>query len=166
MDMNEILSNPVRMRILQYLQINREATAKQISQSMEDIPVPTLYRHINRLLDLGVLEVKEERKVRGTTERTLAISGGAWSPEGSLPDVAYQFLMSLYMRFREYGTERDPKEDRLCLRTCILRLTDESYDGFMREYAELLSRYMEPEADGKVRSVSFISAPVKEEEDD
>lgn len=166
MDTSEILSNPVRMRILQYLQINREATAKQMSQALNDIPVPTLYRHINRLLEFGVLTVSGERKVRGTTERTLAISGGEWSPEGSLPDVAYQFLMSLYMRFRDYGTERDPKEDRLCLRTCMLRLSDESYDRFLIDYAELLSRYLEPEADGKVRSVSFISAPVKEEDYD
>jgi predicted ArsR family transcriptional regulator len=103
MDLKDILSNPVRLRIVQYIQINGEATTKQLSDDMDDIPAPTIYRHVNALLSEGVLRVKEEKKIRGTTERTLAIDEEGWTskmPE-DFSDVAYLFLMSLYGNFRE-----------------------------------------------------------------
>lgn len=168
MDLTEILSNPVRTRIIQYLQINGDATTKQISDYLDDIPAPTIYRHVNRLLETGLLKVKEERKVRGTTERLLGIDQEKWS-EGVNSDItgtAYQFLMSLYGQFQEYGSsdDADPVADRLCLRTCILRLNDETYDQFLSEYAALLERYLDRQDGGKLRSVSIISSPVKEAE--
>lgn len=168
MKITDILTNPARARVIQYLQIHKEATTKQISEAIPDIPAPTLYRHINFLLKENLLIIKEERKVRGSLERLLAINTDMWSAEtgSNLSDMAYQFLMSLYMRFQEYSTmgNTDPIVDKLCLRTCILSLTDNSFDSFLREYAELIGRYQEPEDGGKLRSVSFISAPVSEEE--
>lgn len=165
MKITDILSNPVRTRVIQYLQIRKEATTKQISESLPDIPVPTLYRHINFLLKENLLIIKKERKVRGSLERLLAINHDKWLAENNLTDTAYQFLMLLYMRFQEYGStdNADPTADKLCLRTCIMSLTDESFDNFLKEYAELISRYQKSEDNGKLRSVSFISAPVNEE---
>ena len=165
MKLTEILSNPVRARVVQYLQIHREATTRQISQYLDDIPAPTLYRHINYLVKEGVLLVKEERKVRGTTERLLVINEGVWSSD-DLTDTAYQFLISIYRSFEEYGRQDslDPVKDMLCLRTCMLRLSDERFGNFLKEYAELLGRYMEGDDGGKLRSISIISAPVKEGE--
>ncbi len=165
MKISEILSNPVRMRILQYLQAEGTATTKQMSDAMPDIPAPTLYRHVNRLLEEDVLTVREERKVRGTTERLLGTNPDLWKSEASdISGAAYQFLMALYSGFREYGSreDADPAADMLCLRTCVLRLTDESFERFLKEYAELLEWYMAPEEGGKLRSVSIISAPVAE----
>ena len=165
MKISEILSNPVRMRILQYMQVQGSATTKQMSDAMPDIPAPTLYRHVNRLLEEDVLVVKEERKVRGTTERLLETHPGLWESEASdIADSSYQFLMSIYSRFREYGSREDanPLADMLCLRSCVLRLTDASFENFLKEYAALLGRYMAPEDGGKLRSVSMISAPAGE----
>lgn len=168
MKIKDILTNPARIRVIQYLQIHKEATTKQISDAIPDIPAPTLYRHINFLLKENLLTIKEERKVRGSLERLLAINIDKWSAEtgSDLSDTAYQFLMSLYMRFQEYGTtdNTNPIADKLCLRTCILSLTDNSFDSFLHEYAELISRYQKSEDGGKLRSVSFISAPVNKEE--
>lgn len=167
MNLSDILSNPTRMRIVQHLQMNKESTTRQIAEDLEDIPAPTIYRHINLLLKEDVLVIKEERKVRGTTERLLALNEGLWSSRGSsdISDLAYQFLMSIYGSFREYGSEsgRDPVADRLCLRTCMIRLSDEKFDRFLGEYSELLGRYLESEDGDKLRSISIISSPVMKE---
>ena len=167
MKLMDVLSNPVRLRVVQCLQINGEATTKQISDGLPDISAPTLYRHINQMLGEGVLKVAGERRIRGTVERTLALNEDFWSlDDGGISDVAYQFLMSLYMRFKDYGEreDADPVADRLSLRTCMLRLSDDSLDRFFEDYRQLIERYRASEDGGKLRSISIVSAPVKEEE--
>ena len=167
MDLIKVLSNPVRIRVMQYLQTYGEATTKQISEAISDVPAPTLYRHINTLLKEEVLLVKEERKVRGSLERLLVINVEKMSAasDSNISDSAYQFLMELYMKFHKYSCKdnADPQKDRLSLRTCVLNLTDDSFDNFMRDIASVIGKYQGAEENGKLRSVSFISAPVEEE---
>ncbi len=167
MDLIKVLSNPVRIRVMQYLQTHGEATTKQISEAISDVPAPTLYRHINTLLKEEVLLVKEERKVRGSLERLLVINVEKMSSasDSNISDSAYQFLMELYMKFHKYSCKdnADPQKDRLSLRTCVLNLTDDSFDNFMRDIASVIGKYQGAEENGKLRSVSFISAPVEEE---
>lgn len=163
----KVLSNPVRIQVMQYLQTHGEATTKQISEAISDVPAPTLYRHINALLKEEVLLVKEERKVRGSLERLLAVNVKTMSAaaNSNISETAYQFLMELYMRFQKYGCRdnADPQKDRLSLRTCILTLTDDSFDSFMQDIAAVINKYQQAEENGKLRSVSFISAPIEEE---
>lgn len=167
MELMKILSNPVRMQIMQYLQTHREATTKQISEAITDIPAPTLYRHINTLLKEEILLVKEERKVRGSLERLLAINVEKMTEtvNSGISETAYQFLMELFMKFQKYGskTDADPQKDRLSLRRCVFTLTDESFDNFMHEIGAVINKYQVAEINGKLRSVSFISAPIEEE---
>ena len=166
MELIKILSNPVRIQVMQYLQIHGEATTKQISEAITDIPTPTLYRHINILLKEEVLIVKEERKVRGSLERLLAINKDKFTAieNGNIADVAYQFLMEIYTRFQKYSMkpDKDPRKDRLSMRTRMLCLTDEEFDAFIQDIGAVMDKYGE-KADGKKRSISFVSAPVEEE---
>ena len=168
MDLMKILSNPARVQVIQYLQIQGEATTKQIAEAIPNIPAPTLYRHINALLKEGALLVKEERKVRGSLERLLTINKESFaSAENNIADLSYQFLMGLFARFQKYSCKKnaDPQKDRLSMRTTMLTLTDENFDKFMREIAEVIKKYEEnADKTGKLRSVSFISAPLEEEE--
>ena len=163
----KVLSNPVRIRVMQYLQAHGEATTKQISEAISDVPAPTLYRHINTLLKEEILLVKEERKVRGSLERLLVINVEKMSAAAgsNISETAYQFLMELYMKFQKYGCKKDanPQKDRLSLRTCVLTLTDDSFDRFLQDIAAVINKYSEAEENGRLRSVSFISAPVEEE---
>lgn len=167
MELIKVLSNPTRIRIMQYLQIHREATTKQICEAIPDIPAPTLYRHINALLKEKILLIKEERKVRGSLERLLAINAEKMSAgvNSNISDTAYQFLMELYMKFQKYGCKgnANPEKDRLSMRTCVLNLTDESFDSFMQDIAAVISKYEKAENNGRLRSISFISAPTEEE---
>ncbi len=167
MELIKVISNPVRMQVMQYLQTHGEATTKQISEAIADVPAPTLYRHINTLLKEEVLLVKEERKVRGSLERLLAINAKkmAETVNNSISETAYQFLMELYMKFQEYSNKKDanPQKDRLSLRTCVLTLTDDSFDSFMQEIGAVMEKYRKAEENGKLRSISLISAPIQEE---
>lgn len=167
MELIKVLSNPVRIQVMQYLQTHGEATTKQLSEAISDVPAPTLYRHINTLLKEEVLLVKEERKVRGSLERLLAINVEKMSEaaDSNISEIAYQFLMELYMKFQKYGCKQNanPQKDRLSLRTCVLTLTDDSFDRFMQDIAAVIDKYREAEVNGKLRSVSFISAPIEEE---
>lgn len=167
MELMKVISNPVRIQVMQYLQTHGEATTKQISEAITDVPAPTLYRHINTLLREEVLVVKEERKVRGSLERLLAINVEemAKTVNSSISETAYQFLMELYMKFEKYSRKEDadPQKDRLSLRTCFFTLTDDSFDSFMQEIGTVIEKYQKAEENGKLRSISFISAPIEEE---
>ena len=68
--------HPVRMRILQAFlggAEGRRLTAGQLGRELSDVAHATLYRHLNRLADAGVLAVVEERAVRGATEKVYAL---------------------------------------------------------------------------------------------
>ena len=168
MKLSDIITNPVRMKIMQFLQIKGEATTKQICEEMPDVPQPTLYRHINYLLKEDVLKVKEERKVRGSLERLLALNTDKLTENADIADSAYQFLMALYGSFQRYseGEKPDPYADMLSLRTYMLTLTDESYADFFKEIREVIDKYSKLEESGKSRSFSIISAPVAEDKND
>lgn len=167
MELMKVISNPVRIQVLQYLQTHGEATTKQISEAIADVPAPTLYRHINTLLKEEVLLVKEERKVRGSLERLLIINieKMAKTVNSSISETAYQFLMELFMKFQRYGdkADADPQKDRLSLKTCVFTLTDSSFDSFMQEIGAVMEKYQKAEENGKLRSISFISVPIEEE---
>lgn len=169
MDLLKAISSSNALQIVQYLQTNNEATTKQISEALPDIPVPTLYRHINKLIKDEVLLVKEERKVRGSMERILAINVTKFveCENSDIVATAYQFLMSIYEKFVKYGSgkEVDPMKDRLSMRIRMMALSDEDYDAFMQDMVALLNQYeaKSDKNDTKMRSISFISVPVEEE---
>ena len=166
MKLSDVITKPIRMKIMQFLQIKSEATTKQICEELHDVPQPTLYRHINYLLKEEVLIVKEERKVRGSLERLLALNEAKFTENIDIADSAYQFLMALYGSFQRYSDKEnaDPFADMLSLRTYMLTLTDESYENLFKEIREIVRKYSEPEEGGKSRSFSVISAPVAKEE--
>lgn len=72
----EILLHPVRLRIVMAVGTERLTTA-QLAGRLPDIAHATLYRQVATLADAGMLEVVDERRVRGGVERTYALVAGA-----------------------------------------------------------------------------------------
>ncbi len=70
----DLALHPVRMRILTLLSGSQGLTPQQMAERMSDIPQATLYRHINRLAQGGLLIVAAERPVRGTLEKVYALN--------------------------------------------------------------------------------------------
>ena len=166
MDFIKLISNHVRLQVIQYLSVNGEATTKQISEALPQIPPATIYRHINILLKEEVLLIKDERRVRGSVERLLAVNISKIVEAGDRDGIvssSYQFLMELFAKFYRYGSQTDanPQKDMLMLRICMLSLSDEDFGQCIMEIGNIIQKYMEyPDStDAKSRCLSIISAP-------
>jgi hypothetical protein len=69
----DLLLHPVRLRIVQAFLGERALTTGQLRDELPDVPAGSLYRHVARLVDGGVLAVVAERRVRGAVERTYVL---------------------------------------------------------------------------------------------
>jgi hypothetical protein len=70
----DLLLHPLRFRIVQAFLGDRQLTTGQLLAELDGIPPATLYRQVSTLAKAGVLLVVDERQVRGTVERTYALS--------------------------------------------------------------------------------------------
>lgn len=71
------LIHPVRLRIIFAFAGPRTLTTTQLQALLPDVPKATLYRHIAVLAHAGLLEVVEERRVRGAVERRYRLDLGS-----------------------------------------------------------------------------------------
>ena len=63
-----VINHPVRMRLFQALHAD-ELSINQLLQRLPDVPKPSLYRHIHRMLEAGVIQVTRTRSINGIEER-------------------------------------------------------------------------------------------------
>jgi Helix-turn-helix domain len=73
----DLLLHPVRLRIVEAFLGDRALTTSQLRAELPDVPAGSLYRHVARLVDGGVLAVVSERRVRGALERTYVLRASA-----------------------------------------------------------------------------------------
>jgi hypothetical protein len=73
----DLLLHPVRLRIVQAFLGDRALTTSELRSELPDVPPASLYRHVARLVDAGVLGVVSERRVRGALERTYVLRTSA-----------------------------------------------------------------------------------------
>ncbi|MBI1730512.1 helix-turn-helix transcriptional regulator [Candidatus Acetothermia bacterium] len=69
LDQAKLLADPLRLRILQAF-VREPRTTKQVADSLGE-NASKLYRHVDALHQAGFLELKAEKRKRGTTERYL-----------------------------------------------------------------------------------------------
>ena len=168
-DINEIMLNPIRLRIVQELAGSKEMTTNELCEKLPDIARATLYRHVNLLLENNILAVISEKKVRGSLERTLSLNVGEISKQNTLENAAQTaltFLMSKYASFQKYFSADDPQpgKDKVFLNNTILMANDEEFDQFLLELRNILIKYNFEFAEGRrARDISIISAPLEKE---
>lgn len=63
----KLLTDPFKLKLLERFALN-PATTKQVADRMGE-KAPKLYRHVDALVDEGLLELVEEKPKRGTIER-------------------------------------------------------------------------------------------------
>jgi hypothetical protein len=73
----DLLLHPVRLRIVEAFLVDRALTTSQLRAEIPDVPAGSLYRHVAKLVDGGVLAVVAERRVRGALERTYVLRTSA-----------------------------------------------------------------------------------------
>ena len=64
----DLIIHPVRLRILQIL-ADHSLTTGEISDRMPDVAKSSIYRHLRKLLDGGMVAVSEVKSVKGTEEK-------------------------------------------------------------------------------------------------
>ena len=173
MDLAKLFSNPTAWRILMFFEDDKEHTTKEVAEYLSDIPVPTLYRHINYLIENGLLIVKEERKVRGSRERIL-VTNNDWLERFSVAEYSSPFFIDLINRFNRYVQTHQHinshdmyDEDRLFLAKLMLYLDDDEMDALVDDYNAFAQKYVNISEErkfknsnkGKLRIINIISAP-------
>jgi hypothetical protein len=73
----DLLLHPVRLRVVQAFLGDRALTTSELRTELPDVPAGSLYRHVARLVQGGVLAVVGERRVRGALERTYVLRTAA-----------------------------------------------------------------------------------------
>lgn len=162
----DIIMNPTRSRIIQYLCAHKQATTGDIAMKLKDISKATLYRHINVLEKNRLLLVTEEHKIRGTVENVYTLNeeliNRTGNPQNSKTNV-WNLMMNIYRDFDVYFDRNDTKpiEDRIFFNSQTLNLTDKDFDNLTVELQEVINRYSNKEVDKHARNrrLTVISSP-------
>ena len=164
MELAEIVMNPVRQRIFQYLLIHETGTVKEIRKALPDIPSASLYRHMRILTENNILTVVGENRIRGTVENVYQLNKGVLEIDDADGTAVQTALLGICTSFAKYfsGGHADPKKDMLLMTTCTLVLTDDEFASFLSEINRIAIKYMETivKESSKTRQITLISAPV------
>lgn len=165
MNIVEVVMNPVRQRIMQFLMIHEKGTVKEIKSKLSDVPTPSLYRHVKILLENSVIVVAEENRVRGTVESVYRLNDNVLSIEDEDGLAIQTSLMNISTAFAKYfaSGHADPRKDMLFMTGCSFMLTDEEFENFFTELNEFAMKYIskEPTEGSSPRQISLISSPIE-----
>jgi hypothetical protein len=168
----DLLLHPVRLRIVKAFVGDRALTTSQLRAELDDVPAASLYRHVARLVDAGVLSVVAERRVRGAVERTyvlrlMAAEVGIDEIEKMSPDDHRQMFITLvagllgdFDRYLARG-KIDPLRDGVAFRTAGLWLTDGEFEDLAIDMARVLQpRLANPPKPGRtLRLLTTVLLP-------
>jgi len=124
MDSLELLLHPIRIRIVHALSGRRVRTTAELADRLPDVSRATVYRQVGLLVEGGILEVADERRVRGAVERSYRLGPGraVVSREESASmskdrhrEAFASAVAVLVSEFNAYldGAESDPIKDRV-----------------------------------------------------
>jgi DNA-binding transcriptional ArsR family regulator len=165
MKASELLLHPVRLRIVQTFLGGRRLTTTELREELTDVAPATLYRQVGALVDGGLLEVVEERKVRGTFERTYELreDAAALSADqaGEMSDEEHRrgfltFVAGVLADYDRYldGDDIDLGRDLVGYRQAVFNLTDAEMMELVTELSDVLAaRAALPPGPGRRRRI-------------
>ena len=167
MEIAEVVLNPVRQRIFQYLLIHETGTVKEIRKALPDVPSASLYRHMKILADHSIIMVVGENRIRGTVESVYQLNKSALQIDDANGEAVQTALLGFCASFAKYfaSGHANPKKDMLLMTTCTLTLTDEEFMGFLSEINQVAVKYMDIgiKEGSKTRQITLISSPTDEQ---
>ena len=161
----DLLLHPVRLRIVEAFLGDRALTTSALAAELADVPPASLYRHVARLVNAGVLAIVAERRVRGALERTYVLRLTAAAI--GLDEVAAMsaddhrqafmaFVAGLLGDFDRYLARGDIDllRDGVSYRMAGLWLDDAEYAELLRELTRVLQpRLANPPRPGRKRRI-------------
>lgn len=167
----DCLSDPYRCQLFVEILRGTCSKASELHNRCPNIPRATMYRHLKRLTDDGLIEVVDEVKKRGTVERTYApvkrVFDNMESVIQSNPSEMYfsmfmQYVLSFVQQFREFcdDSDADLTHDAGFSMSPILA-TNEEINSALREIADIIGRLRENEpAEGRrFHTIGLILSP-------
>ena len=173
-DRASLFFHPVRLQIIAAISSQR-MTVAELSALLPDVPQTSLYRHINTLVEGGILKIAGEKQVRGTVERTYQLSGLPSLQPADLRSLTRRDLQqaltvylstlmssaSRYIEGKKDDAPINPLEDGVDLSLGHLFLTDEEFRAVNARIMEIVSeaRRKEPAPGRKRRLFSYLFIP-------
>ena len=170
----DLLLHPVRLRIVKAFLGDRALTTKQLAAELPDVPAGSVYRHVARLTEAGVLQVVAERRVRATTERTYTLR--LYAAQMQPDEIAAMTLDEHHNAFLAYvagllgdfdryiaSEPNDPGKDGAGYRVAAMWLTDDELAQYLRDFAAITQpRLANAPGEGRQRRMLYtvlIPAP-------
>ena len=149
---SDILLHPVRLRIV-LATAGDDVTTADVARRLPDVPQATLYRHIAKLADAGILELVGERQARGAVEKTFRVntaraSLGVDEAAAMTAEEHFEaFVTFVGVLIETYGRYLDtpgaePSVDGVSIRQARLWLTDSELAGLVADVTTVLTRYL------------------------
>jgi len=172
------IMNPVRIKIIQELNLQKTATTKEIAQACGDIPPATLYRHLNALMKNHIIEVVSENKVRGILEKVYKLNENpaqiiSQNPKAitqeELSAVFIQFMFGLLNDFDSSVSQPDTLQNlgsNLGFSSATFFLTDEELADMSQKMNQNIIPLLKntPAPGRKLRKLSTIFTTVSQTE--
>ncbi|MEC0244317.1 helix-turn-helix domain-containing protein [Paenibacillus chitinolyticus] len=172
----EILMHPVRMKISQVLMRNKDTglTSLEMVKIIKDVPQATLYRHIQVMLDAGIIRVFKEKKVKSVAEKYYVLNEleaklnvEEWkkaSREKKLDYVSYYqlSLMTQYQIYLKKIEEQNTREDSATFSLVEMKLDEEQFRQFQHDLNELMMKYYHSvgkDTEAPVRTIAITIIP-------
>ncbi|MCX4391075.1 helix-turn-helix domain-containing protein [Micromonospora peucetia] len=169
---SDLALHPVRIRILRAVAGARRTT-RDLAAALPDVPQATLYRHLATLVRAGLIEIAEERRVGGATERVYALPDGGITPDATALAAATRddhtrwftaFVSSLLSEFTRYLDREhiDYAADGVGYQQLVLHLSDAELARLGQDLSALLLPLVrhEPTADRTPRLLATVLLPV------
>lgn len=165
----KVLTDPVSNKILQMIRVKKQMAISDILSGNSGIPRATLYRKVEKMLEVGAIYVAETRKVRGQVENIYAIKD-IWinSPEShedsmKIVTMSLMQIISLYDNYFQ-NKNADVERDKLFLLNYAVELSDKDFSEMMREILGVVDKYQHKQSENaKLRNLYLISAPKGED---
>ncbi len=172
----ELILHPARLQILQAL-THSPKTTQELAEAVTAVPKSSIYRHLNLLLEGGIVTVKETRPVRGVVEKVYQLAAsphlGQEDMDALTPGEHLRYFMTylgaLLQDYADYlgGRERvDMLADRAGFTEVVVYATTAELDAFAQALNQALlpMAQNEPGEDRHRHKIAFITHPVRKAE--
>lgn len=161
----KVLTDPVSNRILQMIRVKKKMTISEILSENSQVPRATVYRKVEKMLEVGAVYISDSRKIRGQTENVYSIKemyiADPGNDEESMKIITIS-LMQILDRYERYFSSgnADVNRDKLFLLNYAVPLSDEDFSAMMRDIFRIVDKYQKKStSDAKLRSLYLLSAP-------
>lgn len=174
MDGFELLAHPVRLRVIHAMRGGRELTTAELCERVSNVSKATVYRHVDLLAAGGILEVAEERRVRGAVERRYrlhqdrSVIGADTAASLSVDDHRRGFVTALATLAAEFDAYldrdgSDPVDDQVGYRQHAVWLGPEELHGMINRMRDAIAPHLanEPEPGRSQYLISPILFPIE-----